>query len=260
MKKLFIGLVFVMVCCVALTFTNSVSASSIALNVTDITNADTYHSGNKKIEFDSSISEDGKTVNVVYNSADLKIIGGGEGDTASEGRPDGYAWFGVRVTAPTVDDTKITKYKIDNGEAVEGTSYDGYFAINKDKLEQATKEAKDINYSFKITWLKDGEADEASEVITQTINVTIKVDSIKLYGKEDTEDSILWNNEIYAQVKKASEGANKPQEPQTTQPAITNDEKDTTPKTGTVDYSIYVVASIAVVLIGGAFTVKKLVK
>ena len=41
MKKLFIGLVFVMVCCVALTFTNSVSASSIALNVTDITNADT---------------------------------------------------------------------------------------------------------------------------------------------------------------------------------------------------------------------------
>ena len=252
MKKLFIGIVFAMVCCVALTFTNTVSAAAYD-KVTDITNTDTLHNSSGKPTCTITANDGNTVVNVVYNAADLKIIGEGT-EGASEGRPDGYAWLGIRVSAP---DT-ATKYKInDETEENNNTSFDKYFGVNKEKLEKATKEGKDITYSLKVTWLKNGGEDTV--VLTQTINIIIKVDKINLFDKEDNEGSKLWDNEKYQEVKKAAEEAKKAEEARKAE-ANKKDEKDTTPKTGSVDYSVYMAIATAVVALGGIYTVKKLAR
>ena len=102
MKKGLLFLTFVMVFCVALTFTSSINAASKYGIVSDNTQVDTLHMGDSKLSYD--ISNNGQEeVTITYDSASLKLLPEGEDD-----RPADYAWLGIKVKSPD----GMTKYSI----------------------------------------------------------------------------------------------------------------------------------------------------
>lgn len=147
-KKLFSILMTVVMFMLVVSTTNPIKAATTDTTVEDITNQDTIHTGaNKPV---SNITTKGDHITVIYSAASFKIIGAGTDATASQGRPDGYAWLGIRVTAPAGKD--IEKYKIK--DAVAGTTFDRYFGVNEERLKDAVKNGKDLTFSVTVDWLK----------------------------------------------------------------------------------------------------------
>ena len=264
MKKLFMGVAFALVCCMAISFTNTVNAvEGVGENyasVEDNTQKDSLADGVEKLEPNIAVTKaDGEEITVTYNAAKLKVVA----ESLEIGRPANYAWIGIRMTAPTSatyyqvkGDEKATKLE-DNGK-----TFDEYFGISEAKLKASIEnESNAIVYDYEITWYKNDPSTKPEEndntISTQKIKVIIKSSGVELHNDLDTTDETLWDNDIYqAEVKKV-EDAKKAAEQSKAKKA---EEKDTTPKTGVVDYSVYVAMVTAIVALGGIYTVKKLVK
>ncbi len=140
--------------------------------------------------------------------------------------------------------TKISDVNVNGNTEVaikdeEGTTY--YVGLTPDEVENKVKEGSTLTImkgDMALENLPDGVTVKTEGDATATVN-----------GYEVTDQGV--DTSLLNKLKELEESLNE---------SVSEDEKDATPKTGTVDYSIYVVAAIAVVLIGGAFTAKKLVK
>lgn len=199
-NKIFLGTLFIILFLGAI-LTTTVNAQS-TVTVQDITSQDTLHTGTEKPTPD--ITTDGNTITVTYNAASLKIIGEGTGGQASEGRPAGYAWLGIRITPPT----EATKYKVDGEEeTITGGTVDAYFGISEAKLEEATREERDLTYTKTYSWLKDEDqpVEDPSETI---IKIVVKTSGIELYDEQDT--TAQWNEEKYDEIVAEVEASKQP--------------------------------------------------
>ena len=264
MKKLFMGVAFALVCCVALTFTNTVNADEPSVNakyasVKDNTQADSLVDAGDvgKLNPKVDIAKDGEEITVTYDAAKLKIVE----ESKDIHRPAGYAWIGLRMTAP--NDAKYCQVKgSDTATKFDNKTFDEYFGISEAKLKASIEnESNQIVYNYVITWYKDDPSskngDSTNTISTQTIKVIVKTEGVELYDTLNGGDKTLWNKDVYeAEVKKV-EDAKKAAQQNTPKK---EDKKDTTPQTGVVDYNIYIVIATAIVALGGIFAIKKLVR
>ncbi len=213
----------------AFSLTSIVNAAGTT--VENITNEDTIASGTVSPKIETSDSE----TTLTYSAIDLKVV---PGNPAIQ-RPAGYAWIGVKATAP--NDLDITKYQIGSDAEVSKTTYEEYFGVSEDKLKEATEKGEDIVYTVTVKWMNS-----SSEVkATHTINVVVKVDSITL--KDETGSKELWNEAKYEEVVKEVE-AKKAAEAK-------KEEKDTTYKTGSSVAAIALIS--AMVSIAGIAIIKR---
>ena len=236
-NKVLLSILFV-VALLGLVFTTSVNAAG-TVSVVDITNTDTLHTGADKPQ--PTIKTDGNTITVTYNAASLKIIGAGESE-AAEGRPAGYAWLGIRITAPT----DATKYKVNGTDetSITGGTVDAYFGVSEEKLEEATRAEKDLTYTRTYSWLKDeGTVDPAQTVI----KVIIKASGIALYNQED--NTVQWDKEEYDKVKAEVDASKKEEDKK---------ELDDEKKTGIESTPIIATATIAMISLAGIVIGKKM--
>lgn len=188
-KKIFSIFVTVVVFVLALAFINSVKAATTT--VTDITNVDTIHAGEGKPTTTQNVN--GDNIEITYSVASLKIIGEGTNGTASEGRPNGYAWLGIRITAPD----SASKYKIGNNvETLKAErTFDKYFGINQESLKDAVIKGQDKTFTINVKWLDNGE----NELSSNIIKVIVKAENITLYNSSD--DTQIWNKDIAKALK-----------------------------------------------------------
>ena len=227
----------------AFSLTSIVNAAGTT--VENITNEDTIASGTVSPKIETSDSE----TTLTYSAIDLKVV---PGNPAIQ-RPAGYAWIGVKATAP--NDLDITKYQIGSDAEVSKTTYEEYSypeeylgnVKNQSSFTYATsytfdaKEGKDVLYTVTVKWMNS-----SSEVkATHTINVVVKVDSITL--KDETGSKELWNEAKYEEVVKEVE-AKKAAEAK-------KEEKDTTYKTGSSVAAIALIS--AMVSIAGIAIIKR---
>ncbi len=265
MKKLFMGTAFAMICGVALTFTTSVKADEAVkyASVKDNTQKDSLVNetdfGNLNPTID--ITNQGEEITVTYDAAKLTVVKEDEG----LGRDAGYAWIGLRMTAPT--NAEYCKVKgSDKATKITDGIFDEYFGVSEEKLKASVQdESNAIVYNYEITWYKADPSTEpvaeGNTISTQKIKVIIKSKGVELHNDlVDDEDKTLWNQEIYQNEVNKVEEAKKAAESneQATQPKA--EELDSTPKTGVVDNSVYALIAISLVSVCGVFAVRKFVK
>ncbi len=208
----------------------SIVNAAVETTVTDNTASDSYVSGAPV----PTITTEGDTTTVVYDSANLKTV---EADPIKE-RPGGFAWVGIKATATGEE---VSKWEKSNGDKDSGTSIVHFFAVSADKLKDAVENGKDLSYTLTVKWLDGSDNVKA----THTINVIIKAKGITLKDK-DTDD-VLWNEAKYEEVVKEVE-AKKAAEAK-------KEEKDTTYKTGSSVAAIALIS--AMVSIAGIAIIKR---
>ncbi len=204
---------------------------------TDITNEDTLHNTSSKPTANISykkVNETEEDVTITYSSVSLKVL------EQATNREEGYAWLGVRLTPKNGDSGDSTEYK--KAELIEGSSkrtidvsddsgksVDYYVPVSLKQLEDAVKNGStEFTYVATFNWLKNDETSATESAPKTVLTVKIKLDDIKLYDKDNSEDKPLWNEEIYetevAKVEAEKKAAEEAQQ-KTAQ-------KDKTPKTG----------------------------
>ena len=193
--------------------------------VTDITNSDTLI-GDKPN--DAVKTADNGDVTITYENSKFKILGAGSQDTDSEGREDGYAWIGFRVTVPT----NATKYTLTRGEkelakdeSVSSTStFDRYVGISVENLTKAANEGKDLVYAYDLTW----EGENGTTPLVQHITVVVKPGTTTLLDKEE-ENKEVWNTTKYEEnIKKVK----------VTIKAMKDGKEETLPETAVTEYTL----------------------
>ncbi len=214
-------------------------------SIEDITNSDTIKDEDVKKSTIEGNNE--KTTTITFSAASLKTIDAGKEGQASEGRPAGYAWLGIRITVPT----EAKKFK-ENNEAEEDlggkTTLDKYVGVNEDNLRKAVEEGKDSKvYTFDYAWLDE----RGDEISRQTIKVIINLAGLTVY-KGDTEDQ-LWNKSVYEEVKEDLKAKDNKEDDKTDKED--KNKKDKSPKTG--NYALDLAELITVLSAVGIIVLSK---
>ncbi len=183
MKKRWLSCIKIFALAVFLTCSNVLlvhAANPLYGQVKDISNADSVW--NKEDGYSVDITGN-ETQNVVMRFGEIKV------NTLPEqnNRPSGYAWLGFHISAPaSKGDT--AKVKFGDGSTEDYSDGDYYVGINADKLLNAVKQGKNIEYKFYFDWANDG---------TYEQTVTIIIDPYKVTLTENRADgSLLWNRDI----------------------------------------------------------------
>ncbi len=161
------------------------------------------------------------TSNITYKytgDITLQLQEAGQAGTSSAGRPAGFGWIGVQVTAPSDlnDNAKYTWTRTD------GTKDSGYFRNVLDQTgtdvvtfwnkvsAEMIKEGKDVSGVIALDWNNDGTVDQTVTVIIPTSKVVLqddngkevypKLDSSKTATVTTTSDAALAHNTAEATV------------------------------------------------------------
>ena len=171
-----------------------------AMVVEDITNVDTL-TGDKK----GAVKDENGNYTITYDEAEFKVLEKGTENSASDGRPEGYAWVGFRIKL--TDAVKGYKLQRDGKDPVEKTTNSGandvdkYVGISVDNLTKAAAKGENLVYSYTLYLYGEENSEEPSK--TQTIKVIVVPKGITL--KDDnatTEDKTVWNEEEFKENAK----------------------------------------------------------
>ncbi len=170
-------------------------------NVTPLNNSDSYLGGTPKINGNGT-----NNVTVTFDAAQLKIVAA----NPDIGKTIDAAWLGVKVVAPK--DVEIATLKtatyVNGGSTVEKSFWNNqdstksenkndehyinvFGAITEDILKTATENGSVIKYS----WIFDWDNDDTDD---QTVTILVSPEDVVLTGKDN---SVLWNAEIYEDLK-----------------------------------------------------------
>ena len=135
--------------------------------VKDISNADSLW--NKDDSYNVNI-ENNTTEKVTITYGEIKV----NTLPSKEDRPEGYAWLGFHITRPTGTTSKV---KVNGKEIDNYTDGDYYFGINKDKLIDAVKNKRNIEYKYEFDWDNNGDYEQTVTAIINPAKVTLTENS-----------------------------------------------------------------------------------
>ncbi len=169
-------------------------------NVTVLNSNDSYKGGKPTV-----VGNGTNKVTITYESALLKIVP----KQPSIGRTIDAAWLGVKVVAPKdvpIAKLKEATYSSDTAGKSFWTNQDSnksesqsdehyinvYGAITEDILTKATKEGKDITYTWTFDWDNDKKDDQTVTIVVSPKNVVLTAQA---------NDDIIWNQDMYDDLK-----------------------------------------------------------
>ncbi len=211
--------------------------------VTDTSKADSAKVGEKEI---SPAEGNEAKVTVTYSNVSLNKVEELQGEGAAE-RPAGYAWLGIKVTAPTSKEnakwTRTSNVELPTelqrtDVNVSDTDSDYYFPVSVDLLKAALETDEGyLEYTYTFTW-KEG--------VTQTVTIKIVPEGVKLYEDKDAREEdgeTIWDEKImedYVEKLKSTDSSTK---------------KDDVPDTGN-SVSMAIISAILLAVSAGAYSLK----
>ena len=223
-------------------------------SVSDITNANTLVGGESSR---STPAVNGNKTTITYSGKSFVMLAKGTvEETGSEVRPEGYAWIGFKLTAPTESSKKLyvkapgegTFTKVTDGE----NTYEDYVGIDEEKLQTALKNGTKVTYTFEFAMGEDsGEAPTAAEY---TVIIEIDPTTTVLYQVGTSIDNVSEATPVY-NGPEAKQKLDE-QKAKEAEAAAAKEKEENNPNTS--DINIYLLLSlIAVSGCGIAYTVKR---
>ena len=198
---------------------------------------------------------------ITYSGKSFVMLGKGTPETGSEGRPEGYAWIGFKLTAPTDSSDKKLYVKAPGANSFtevnqdSGKSYTDYVGINEEKLQTALENGTKVTYTFEFAM---GEDSGSSAPTSAEYTVIIEIDptTTVLYPVNTTIEQVKAGGVTIAYNGPIEKQKLDEQKAKEAEAAAAKEKEENNPNTS--DINIYLLLSlIAVSGCGIAYTVKR---